>query len=446
MTFNNSRLAVGAFLAMTISLILVASSCGGGGSSSSGGGSNPTSPVSNTCSNATGNCAALTVNQGPAGGYDNGAFTSVTVCQPGTTSCATIDGILVDTGSVGLRLLKSQVSSIALTQSQIGADALVECYPFVDSYMWGPVATADIKISGETASSAPVMLIDDSTTPSFAVPTSCSSYGGTSMPPANTLADLGAYGILGIGSTPQDCGTYCAQAASTQVDSSGDFVGLYYDCSSSASCTGTAATVTAQVPNAVTRFTTDNNGTVISMPAVGSGGSATLTGALYFGIGTQTNNTMPSTATVMTLDATYEQFITTTYKTVAGQTTTNTESYIDSGSNGFFFVDSGIPTCPNTTSDPYGSDWFCPSSTLSLSATNLGANGNTSTASFSVANANTLFTTGDTALSNLGGPGTTGTFDWGLPFFYGRAVYNGIQGSSAANTSGTSFAGPFVAY
>jgi len=365
----------------------------------------------------------------------------------GTSSCVSVSGVLVDTGSVGLRLLKSAVSSIALAQSKAtSGDPLVECYPFVASYIWGPVETADIQIAGETASGASVMLIDDSTTPTFSVPTSCSSYGGASLASANSISDLGANGILGIGSAKQDCGSYCEQAASSQTDSSGEFVGLYYDCASSSSCTGTAESLASQVPHPVSRFSKDNNGTAISLPSVASSGAQSVTGALYFGIGTESNNAMPSSAAVLLLDSTYEAYITTTLNNA-----TNSYSYVDSGSNALFFVDSSISTCSNTASDPYGSDWFCPSNTLSLSATNTGASGSSgsSTVSFSVANANTLFSNDsglDSAFSNLGGPGSTGTFDWGLPFFYGRSVYNAIEGNSIANAGGNTFSGPFVAY
>jgi hypothetical protein len=345
---------------------------------------------------------------------------------------------------VGLRILKSAVSGIGLTQATAtGGGALVECYPFVASYIWGPVATAtSIQIAGETASNAPIMLIDDSTTPAFAVPNSCSSNGGTPLIATNTQASLLANGILGIGSTQQDCGGSCALPVGQQTDSSG-FYGLYYACASSSTCTGTAVSTAAQVPNPVSRFA-DNNGTVISLPTIASTGAVTTTGALYFGIGTQSNNAMPGAATVLVLDPVYEQFITTSYKS-----TTNTQSYIDSGSNGYFFNDSTIPACASNS--VAGSDWFCPSSTLTLSATNSGSAGSSgsNTASFSVANTDTLFNNdggADYVFNDLGGPGTSNTFDWGLPFFFGRAVYNAIELKSATNTSGATFTGPFVAY
>jgi hypothetical protein len=447
MTFDKHSLASGAMLAAAILLLVFAAACGGGSSSSSnsssnsGNSSSSSSAPSAACGSSTSNCAVLTVNAGPTGVYVNGAFVDVTVCG---TSCTTVSSVLVDTGSVGLRVLKSAVSGIGLTQSTAtGGGALVECYPFVASYMWGPVATAKVEIAGETASSTPIMLVDDSTTPAFAVPSACSNYGGTSLTATNTQASLGANGILGIGNTQQDCGGSCALSVSQQTDSSG-FYGLYYACSSSSSCTGTAVSTAAQVPNPVSRFTADNNGTVISLPSISSSGAVSLAGALYFGIGTQSNNAMPSAATVLALDPTYEQFITTSYKS-----TTNTQSYIDSGSNGYFFDDSTIPAC--SSNSVAGSDWFCPSSTLTLSATNSGSTGSSgsNTASFSIANTDTLFNNNggaDYVFNDLGGPGSTGTFDWGLPFFFGRAVYNGIELKQATNSAGTAFVGPFVAY
>nr|WP_249193126.1 DUF3443 family protein [Burkholderia cenocepacia] len=38
----------------------------------------------------------------------NVLYTSVTICMPGTSNCQTIDNVLVDTGSFGLRLFNSR--------------------------------------------------------------------------------------------------------------------------------------------------------------------------------------------------------------------------------------------------------------------------------------------------------------------------------------------------
>jgi len=51
------------------------------------------------------NVQAITVDGGPLGNYADAAFVSVQVCVPVTATCQTIDHVLVDTGSVGFRLL-----------------------------------------------------------------------------------------------------------------------------------------------------------------------------------------------------------------------------------------------------------------------------------------------------------------------------------------------------
>ena len=43
-------------------------------------------------------------------GYDNEPCTSITLCAPGTSNCQTITDILVDTGSVGLRIFSSVIT------------------------------------------------------------------------------------------------------------------------------------------------------------------------------------------------------------------------------------------------------------------------------------------------------------------------------------------------
>ena len=87
------------------------------------GGHSSTPAATNVVPPPTGsNVQAIAVNAGPAGNYANGAFTSVTVGTPGTTTCQTVDGILVDTGSSGLRILSSALTGVTLPQ-QTAADS-----------------------------------------------------------------------------------------------------------------------------------------------------------------------------------------------------------------------------------------------------------------------------------------------------------------------------------
>ena len=177
----------------------VSLACGGGSSHK-----NTMLPIAPSASNIQ----PIVVNSGPAGNYANGLFTSVTLCVPSTSNCQTIDGILVDTGSFGLRILSSAgggALTLSLPQQKGSNGNVGECALFVSGYTWGSVNTADVIISGEQAGNVPVQVID----PTFAaVPSACKSSG---VPENDSLQTLGANGILGIGPFAADCGGACAQ-------------------------------------------------------------------------------------------------------------------------------------------------------------------------------------------------------------------------------------------
>src|SRR5262245_53022031 len=269
------------------------------------------------------NTQAILVNAGPASTYFNGAFTSVTVCVPGTSTCQTIGGVLVDTGSSGLRVLASALT-IPLPQQTGGSGVPVaECGQFADGFTWGPVQMADITLAGEQASNTPIQVIG---APAFSsVPSGCSNTGS----PENTLADLGANGILGVQTT----------------DPGGN-------------------------------FTTVFNGQAYS------------------------------------------------------------SSFIDSGSNGLFLLDSGATGLPLCSDAP---DFYCPPTLSEFSATNRGVNGISIPVPFHIGDVDALNET-FTAFSEIGGP-NPGQVDWGLPFFYGRTVFLAIEGQSAPGATG-----PYWAY
>ena len=235
------------------------------------GGSSSPHVNSNSVSTSGSNVQPITVNSGPTGNYTNGAFTSITVCAPGTSTCQTIDGILVDTGSSGLRILSSALTISLSQQKSSDGNPVVECLPFVSGYTWGPVQSADVQISGEKASSVPTQVISAT---DFPVPTSCSDQGASE----NTLDALGANGILGVGNFAQDCGGACATTGASNP-------GLYYECPSSG-CIVIAQSLAQQVQNPVALFATDNNGVILELPAV-TAPVASINGSLVFGIGTQ---------------------------------------------------------------------------------------------------------------------------------------------------------------
>ncbi|MFI5298148.1 MAG: DUF3443 domain-containing protein [Polyangiales bacterium] len=366
------------------------------------------------------NFVPVIVDEGPGGiGSVNVPFISVTLCIPGTSTCKTIDHVGVDTGSSGLRVLSSALGTgIALPQATASTGAsLVECFQFADGYTWGSVRMADVRIGGEIAGSIPIQVIGD---PAFTtVPSDCSSSG----PSEDTLADFGSDGLIGINQIIPDCGSYCSDTSTVGT-------GAYYACTG-ATCAAVAVPESAQVPNPIARFATDNNGALLTFPTVPAGGAATLTGTLTFGIGTASNNALGS-ATVLTVDG-YGNFT-----TVFNGQTMNT-SFIDSGTNTLSFNDSAIAQC--TASDTSGFD--CPASLVDLTAQNKGLNGVTSSVAFSVESADTLFSNASfTAFDDLATPGIdNSSFDWGFPFFIGRTVFVAFDG---ATTPGG--AGPYVAY
>lgn len=385
------------------SMLLFSSlSCGGGSSHSTN-----RVPASNA--------QAIAVNGGPQGNYANGLFTTVTVCVPGSSNCQSVSGVLVDTGSFGLRLLSPAVSTVSASlpqQKDATGNSIFECAQFVDSVVWGPVKTADVSIGGEKASSLPIQLIDANTTP---VPSGCKAMG----PAEEDLSSLGANGILGIGFFNQDCGTACSVAGSSNP-------GFYYSCSA-ASCQITAQNPSLQVQNPVGFFAEDNNGVVLQLPSTAS--AARLTGTLTFGIGTKDNNALTGQQIFRP-----DNFgnLKTSFK---GQTYAG---FIDSGSNGYFFLDSATTGLANCSSSEKG--FYCPSSPVSLSATNTSGT-SSNTVEFTIDNASDLFATNSAvAFPTLGGPDPS-TFDWGLPFFFGRTIYVAIEGRQTSAGSG-----PFWAY
>lgn len=417
-----------ALLAATL-LALLVTACGGGGGgggaasgASSGGTTNVSSPgqtVTNT-SPATAlaaNVVAVTVDQGVTG-VPNMPFVSVTVCAPGTTQCQTIDHVLVDTGSWGLRVFAAQLPpTMALPQQQdASGNLLAECMQFFDGYTWGSVRLADVRIAGEKAASLPIQVID----PGYsATPSDCSSVGTA----RNTPGALAANGVLGIGVFKHDCGANCVQRAVPAT---------YYSCTGT-TCTSIAVAENLQVANPIPYFATDNNGSELSLPPVAATGAASLTGQLVFGIGTQSNNGL-GTAQVIGVSPSTGTFMT------SQNGTTYTKSIMDSGSTGLFFQTSALPVCagPNNA-------YYCPLSTQQLTAVIEGVNGVTSAVSFDVGNATALAqgANGNVVMPLLAGPAfvTSTIFDWGLPFFYGRNVYAAVE--QQATPGGT---GPFIAY
>jgi hypothetical protein len=380
------------------------------------------------------NTTQILVDTGPSGSFAIGAvnvpYVTVTLCTPGsTTQCVSIDHVFLDTGSIGLRVLKSKVASLALPSVNVPADPAtstpagpaLECYPFVLGAVWGPLASADLQIAGERAGSLGVQLIDDGATPVEPAPADCVAASNGQL--MDTAASLQANGILGIGMLAYDCGASCVSA-----DYSSGYT-LYYACPASG-CVAAALPIPLQVHNPITYFAVDNNGSVIAMPALPELGAGLATGRLVFGIGTQSNNQLPASATTVFVD-TNPADAAYLYFTTKVATQAYPDSYIDSGSNAYFFEDASVPkACQSTTGGT--SSWYCPATVLQRTAVVTGTTGAQASVAYEVTSADALFSTSSVALDDLAGSVSTGStsFVWGLPFFYGRTVYTSIWGQA----------------
>ena len=367
------------------------SGAGHGGAGASGGASSGSvAPLSSEA-----NVASIVVN---GGGINllNAPTISITVCSPGTSQCATVPNVLVDSGSSGLRLMKSALSSLALPSETNPAtnDPIAGCTVYAGGVAWGPLATADIRIAGEKAQAVPLQLVD----PTYgSVPSSCSNQGSLL-----TASALGVNGILGVaGYLTDDIPTFdCTKSATT-------------------TCAQTYAPSASQkIANVVSRFAADNNGVIISLPAIPAAGVASVSGTLTFGIDTQPNNAIDGVNMV----AGISNGLTATYD---GRTVPAT---FDTGSSVGFFANAPFPTCVLTELYSFGTTWYCPA-TLNAQVASYSGGGLTAAFDFGVANAQLAFAGAKPnayALPNVAMQAdlfNEDLLDVGMAFLFGQNLY-----------------------
>lgn len=400
----------GAFLLTVTTSFL--SGCGGGGSAPAA----PSAPP-------TANQVPVTVQIFNANNpFPNRPYVSVTVCDA-QNHCQDIDHILLDTGSTGLRIMPG-VLNISLP-AQVSANGLpiAECMRYGAGYFWGAQRLATVKMAGEVATNIPLTVAGDASIPSSA-PDGCAATG------PNAISGLPEFnGILGIGPQQVDCGANCEQSASSQ---------MYFVCQGTAagSCTATTMPMSMQTPNPVSRFATDNNGTVLSLPAAVNalGG---MVGTLTFGIGTQPNNALNGVqmyrSSVPGLDF---PLLAANVDGVASF------AFLDTGTNAYNLAQTGTPSV--SSPPPFlqaisglavcgqAGGPYCPPAPTSLQVRLNGSNGNpTSWQTITLADPTTAFQNGlavipTLAFQNSGFPGFS---ILGLPFYFGRTVATAITGS-----------------
>lgn len=385
-------------------LFLVA--CNGGGSSS---GSTPiptptatpTPTPTVTPTPLASNVVQISAGSGYNGNGINTPYVTVTVCQPNTTICQTVDHILLDTGSVGLKIDQSQlqVSLPAITQTGSGLPISV-CNSYGSGYAFSTANYADVYISGEKAANIPVQVIDDSSSQS-SVPSSCSNQGNF-----NNFSDSGARGIIGINpminlSNTTNYDYTCVNGSCTQINS--------------------GIPVPYLNVNPVGYFVSGNSsGEVISLPAVSANTDSNIYGTLTFGINTETNNQVPTNISSVQGDPT--DFI---GRFLGSSSGSQFPTMFDSGTNHLLFYSTEISQC---------GDVYCPSSPTAWISQIM--NYDLSGSAIALSSIISAPTGYYGLIPDLGIVAASGDGLYGLPFYFGKNVYLGFVGSNSVMGSG----------
>ncbi|KGA93836.1 Heavy-chain fibroin [Leptospirillum ferriphilum] len=353
------------------SFFLLFGGCGGGG-----GGAGGASAGCSPCPSGTNGAYSYYANTIPVYmGYFNGAlqvnvpYVTVRICIPSTTQCQTINNVLLDTASSGLRIF-SDALTISLPNVQVGGQDVATCESFGSGNIWGGMYFADVYLAGE---------------PSFklAVHVGSSSFGLSGTPPSpcnsslvSSATQAGMNGILGIGPVPEG------------------YVTSFYACNGS-SCSSlnssqgqdlTSENGYIRNPLFALASETDSgdiNGVTIQLNAVPSGGlnysqtngsPGMVVGKLILGVNGQSDNPTPQ-PTASTLYGIYDCtcsngfILTGLFGSSLGTNNTIDETLFDTGTTYADYAYSNVNTwTPPTTCSVsgYGSldnlTWYCPSS------------------------------------------------------------------------------------
>lgn len=355
-------------------------------------------------------------------GPGNKLLVSVTVCQPGTAICRVVDKVMLDTGSVGLRLHSSALSGFlgSLASDQVGGSTIGECAVFGNFYTWGTLRTADVRMSGASANGLKLQIYDDSSLPPASTSGCDTLYGGLSVPTPSTYQFNGILGLKGA-----------------RVDDQ-----RYFICSGG-NCASHTQDAGSQLPNPLPLLSTDNNGFIIQMPPLPSTGMVSANGALIFGINTQFNNRLATGSlapSIIPLDPQLGFQL-----SVGGNVY---EALIDSGTSVLAFPGLAIPTCAG-----YQPARYCPANEIAVPILAKASSKATLVvgAVLQIGNAATVLGTGNAAFNNVATdvPSALANFSIGaligVPFFYGRSIYFSVDGQTVI-VDGATWRKAFVAF
>jgi hypothetical protein len=379
---------------------ILLASCGGGGGGSGGAPVIPSSASEVAALTALpDNVIPVSVTLGLSGSgvfYPNQSFVSLQICETGKPNCASIDKVLLDSGSFGLRVFDTALSGINLQTTSYQGRSLYQCAVFASGYTQGRVALADMRLGTLKAADLPIQVID---TRPDATPKACAQSG---VPAITDPSQLGANAVLGIG-------PLAYESSALRV--------YYYVMQ------GDQASVVTGVPNSqlvaqpISRLDKHNNGLILIYPSADGSGASSLDAQMILGLDTASNNA--------TQGAVFFR-VSNSGRLSVGFNGKTYDGMIDSGANHNVFPTAYWPNCEGTV-------FFCPETpqSISVSLASYGAAPST-TATFNVLDYRTY---GSLAVQ----PGLSGysadnkEFILGLPFMYGRKTYISIQGRSTGS-------------
>jgi hypothetical protein len=335
---------------------------------------------------------AIPVLVGGPDGNLNSPNIPVTICVPGTSECTTLQHVVIDTGSVGLRVFGPALRGLSLPMQALpDGGTLAECIEWTPSY-WGPMSRADVALGSRTVQNVSIQVVDAE----FGhLPTTCP-----------TPVDHWAHdydGILGLHPAVDDCSdSACAWPP-------------YYDCNATI-CAPAPPPKGLQLMNVTALI---DNGVTLRMPAVPVDGASSVSGTLILGVGTNPENTPSPSVRVVPTDSHANFPVSVDGSTYKGG--------FDTGSS-FFVVrpEPGLPVCSDNP------EFLCPSTPQQVDVDFLRPDGGAlGSVALPIANWDQL-PSGNLVFDNVGWQGApTADLLIGMPFFYGRTVYVGFSGQQS---------------
>jgi len=350
---------------------------------------------------------SIDIQVGGPNGEHNIPFVSVTICSPGTDHCQTIDRIVLDTGSSGLRIFSSLVRLSLPASLDKNGKSIAECMLYGGGASeWGAVVVADVILGSGRAKDTPIQLWDAQF---GSRPSSCPM-------PASTPELAGSNGTLGISNGLTDCfGNSCPQSGGEP----------YYLCDGTG-CTPFPISVQQLVQNPISRLSTDNNGVTVFFPPVPAVGATGVKGKLIMGVGTNASNQPPAKTTP--IPATYDGWF-------KGKLNGGIAYWarMDTGTQAWGLPsDNGTPLCTGAGASRH---YLCPVSPEQFAISVEDFSGaQVQTLSFEISNADSELSSGNLVFNNIAqswGAGISNDLIFGMPFFYGKSVYFVFDGKSS---------------